>query len=527
MAVSSTFLAQTRTRSNDKLHSFPIRVHDLNAEVMPTKNKRVRNLRKNPFNNFYKETVQSFKTKPYNKVLDGFLLIEFCKVENPSEAIFAKLNGQGICDIVEEHLKYFTNLSQLDLSDNFIKLEKLSALESLTDLNLMCNKITSIPQLSFPAFNYLETLNLSFNKIHATDIVHLSHMPKLETLDLSSNELCTLPEDLSEFRALRTLLLSSNSFSTDSVLFSAGLLFKSLSSIKYLQKLDISRNKLRGIHSELLSDSSFNHLKELDFSNNWVDSYENLIYSVKIKGLQILTVTSNPFVQTKEVNVLENILSAELGCTVIYEDMFSKKKTKQPIARPFVYVEKDYTSAIKNQLFGVELSKDMGALGMSEIDSREQDDEIFPPAIEAQPYKDIYTPSNDLGSSRPNREKNMFFVTGTDGEGDPTKTKGPRSKLEDFRLMAKMILADKKDYAEAFDLQTAYRQLRHMVKHPITYQTRKVTPNYALTTASRVNYRNYVRKPSSDKSKEIEMPKEEIDYISEEIDQYASRIRSV
>lgn len=269
MAVSSSNFTQNRTtRSNERLHSFPIRVHDLNAEVQPTKLSRVRNLRKNPFNNFYKETPSSFKTKPYNKTLDGFLLVELCKVENPLEAIIGKLNGQGICEIVEDHLKYFTNLTQLDLSDNLVKMEKLSGLESLTELNLMCNKITSIPKLDFPAFRCLEILNLSFNKIHSVDITNLTVLSKLELLDLSSNELCTLPEDLSGFKNLKELYLSDNSFSTDSVLFSASLLFKSLASIKHLQKLDISRNKLRGIHSECLLDSSFSHLKELDFSQN-------------------------------------------------------------------------------------------------------------------------------------------------------------------------------------------------------------------------------------------------------------------
>lgn len=517
MAVSSSYLGQSRMRSNDKLHSFPIRVHDLNAEIQPSKNKRVRNLRKNPFNNFYKETPQSFKTKPYNKLLDGFLLIQYCKVENPSEAIVAKLNGQGICDIVEDHLKYFTNLASVDMSDNFVKLEKLVGLESLADLNLMCNKITSISPLAPPAFICLEVLNLSFNKIHASDLGNLATLPKLEVLDLSSNELCTMPEDMSGFRALRTLLLADNAFSTDSVLFSASLLFKSLSTIKHLQKLDLSRNKLRGIHSELLSDSSFSHLRELDFANNWVDSHENLMYAVKMKNLQILVVTKNPFAITKEVHELENILSAEIGCSVIYEDLFSKKKPKAPYARPIAYIAQDYTAAIKNQLFGVELSKDMGALGMSEIDSKEADDEIFPPAIEAQPYKDIYTPSNEFGSSRPNREKNLFFVTETDGNGDPTKPKVVRSKLEEFRLMAKMILAEKKDYSEAFDLQTAYRQLRHMVKHPITYQSKAKPPGYAQNTESRVNYRSYVKKPSFDKSRDPEVEKPEIDYISEEL----------
>lgn len=526
MAISSTVFSQSRTtRSNERLNSFPIRVHDLNAEVQPAKMKRIRNLRKNPFNNFYKETPQSFKTKPYNKTLDGFLLVELCKIENPSEAIIAKLNGQGISDVAEEHLKYFTNLTQLDLSDNLIKLEKLSSLESLTQLNLMCNKITSIPVLQFPAFRCLEHLNLSFNKIHATNIINLCVLNKLETLDLSANELCTLPEDLSGFKCLKELNIADNAFSTDSVLFSASLLFKSLSTIKHLQKLNMSRNKLRGIHSECLHDSSFGHLKELDFSYNWVDSHENMLYVVKFKNLLVLIVTKNPFTQTKEVNELENILSAEIGCTLIYEDLFGKKRSKAPYARPIAYITQDYTAAIKNQLFGVELSKDMGALGMSEIDSQNHDDDVFPPALEAQTYKDIYTPSNDMGSSRPNKEKPLFFVTETEGAGDPTKVKQPRSKLEEFRLMAKMLLSDNKEYAKAHDLQTAYRQLRHMVKHPITYQNKKSSDNVSLSNNSRNRSTN---KKSNERTKEIEAPqRQEIDYINDALEKFANRIRSV
>ena len=43
----------------------------------------------------------------------------------------------------------------------------------------MCNKITAIAKLEFPAFRCLETLNLSFNKVHATDIANLSVLSKL------------------------------------------------------------------------------------------------------------------------------------------------------------------------------------------------------------------------------------------------------------------------------------------------------------------------------------------------------------
>jgi hypothetical protein len=110
----------------------------------------------------------------------------------------------------------------------------------------------------------------------------------------------------------------------------------------------------------------------------------------------------------------------------------------------------------------------------------------------------------------------LFFVTEADGNGDPTRVRPGRSKLEEFRLMAKLILAEKKEYSEAFDLQTAYRQLRHMVKHPITYQNKQKHQAYAQSTESR-GYRSYVKKPSFDKSREVEPPKAEIDYISEEL----------
>ena len=242
-----------------------------------------------------------------------------------------------------------------------------------------------------------------------------------------------------------------------------------------------------------------------------------------MKSLQVLIVTKNPFALTKEVAELESILSSELGCTLVYEDIFAKKKTKVPYSRPIAYITQDYTAAIKNQLFGVELSKEMGALGMSELESKEQDDEIFPPALESQPYKDIFTPNNDLGSTRQNKEKNLFFVTETEGAGDPTKNKPVRSKLDEFRIMAKMMLGDNKEYNKAIDLQTAYRQLRHMVKHPITYQNKK-TSNYGLTMDSNSSYKGK-QKRSEEDSKQSDK-KQEIEYINETIDKF-SRIRSV
>ena len=73
---------------------------------------------------------------------------------------------------------------------------------------------------------------------------------KLRVLNIASNDFCTLPSDLSFFHSLEELNLSSNNFSTDSVLVTPSKLFVALSSIKHLKKLNLSRNKFKAFHAE-------------------------------------------------------------------------------------------------------------------------------------------------------------------------------------------------------------------------------------------------------------------------------------
>ena len=69
-------------------------------------------------------------------------------MELPHEAIRCKLNGEFLGDVAEEDMRFFTNLSTLDLSDNNLNLEHLDCLPNVVDLNLMCNKIVGVPQLT-------------------------------------------------------------------------------------------------------------------------------------------------------------------------------------------------------------------------------------------------------------------------------------------------------------------------------------------------------------------------------------------
>ena len=142
-------------------------------------------------------------------VLDGFVLLQTCRVEDPEEAQKAVLEGAGISAVVTEDLPFFTKLTHLDLGDNHVQLESLGYLPQLQELHLDCNGLRSltVPVGGFPN---LEVLNLSFNGVSAAAIVALAEIPRLRDLDLSHNELSALPASLARFASLESLNLEHN-----------------------------------------------------------------------------------------------------------------------------------------------------------------------------------------------------------------------------------------------------------------------------------------------------------------------------
>ncbi len=199
-------------------------------------------------------------------MLDGFLLLYSCRVKLPHEAIKSKLASENIMDVREDDLMYFRqNLKFLDVSDNCLRLEQLLNLQALEELDLQYNNIEG---LSLPAnpetphFPKMQTLHLSYNKIPPGHLLQLALLPNLQHLEISSNDFCTLPSDLSGFAQLEVLNLSSNNFSSDSVLVTASKLFLSISTIPRLKKLNLSRNKFRRFHSEELPSNNLQLLEE-------------------------------------------------------------------------------------------------------------------------------------------------------------------------------------------------------------------------------------------------------------------------
>ena len=109
----------------------------------------------------------------------------------------------------------------------------------------------------------------------------------------------TLPDDLKELKHLEELNLSGNMLSSQSTLINPAILMKVLGQIPKLKRLNLSRNKLQGIHFDLLSrEDDFIILQELDIGYNLVNEEDDVWYATQMKNLQILIITGNPFALT-------------------------------------------------------------------------------------------------------------------------------------------------------------------------------------------------------------------------------------
>jgi hypothetical protein len=109
----------------------PLKVQDLNSMVQIKKKKQ--KMKYTERLTFEAEKARALSTKSliaksqipikHEKTLDGLLLMYSCRVKNPLLAMNSKLSSENIVDVREEDLRYFPNLTKLDLSDNSVNLK--------------------------------------------------------------------------------------------------------------------------------------------------------------------------------------------------------------------------------------------------------------------------------------------------------------------------------------------------------------------------------------------------------------------
>ncbi|KAJ9463494.1 putative Leucine-rich repeat protein [Diplonema papillatum] len=145
-----------------------------------------------------------------DKILDGFLLLRYCQVDDPEDATECALSGAGLCGAVAQDLAYFKYLEFVDAGENRFSLSDFACLPGLVELHLHCNYLSSISLPTVPdhvIYPALTTLNLSYNQLDGTALIPLMQISSLQRVDLSWNNMRNLPSDLSGFRNIKQLAI--------------------------------------------------------------------------------------------------------------------------------------------------------------------------------------------------------------------------------------------------------------------------------------------------------------------------------
>ena len=132
------------------------------------------------------------RRKDPHKLLDGFMLLEACRVEFPDEATRGVVQEKGLERVAAEDMPFFSKLGFLDLGDNKLRFEDLSCFTALQELHLHCNGISQIGD--YGGFEHLEILDLSYNALSLDSVAALTKLSKLRELDLTCNALTSLPD---------------------------------------------------------------------------------------------------------------------------------------------------------------------------------------------------------------------------------------------------------------------------------------------------------------------------------------------
>lgn len=151
---------------------------------------------------------------------------------HPEQVIYLELHNQNLSDLPPE-LEGLRNLETLDISFN-----------SFFEIPRVVFRLNSLKRLIIRGQSHF---NIDFYAYDTTGWI--SHIPadiwklqKLEYLDLSENRIQSLPPELAELPALKTLTLSHNSLHIDSLAIFARM--------PRLESLDLSANDLEELPRE-------------------------------------------------------------------------------------------------------------------------------------------------------------------------------------------------------------------------------------------------------------------------------------
>jgi len=269
-------------------------------------------------------------------VLEGFRLLDLCKVEFPEHAVICDASSINATSVVEEDLYFYSQLRVLDASRNQLPFAPLSAFPALQELRLACNGVRELGPLD-GRFQRLRSLDLSYNAVPLEAVVELAKIPFLQELDLTCNRLTHFPgpEVLRDFGQLERLCLERNQIEDPELLVS-------LSSLPRLQVLYLGYNYLTGFPREAAAPGGFPCLHTLNLAFNYITSEDELVPVVHLHKLETLVLYGNPLLgptgedpSGESIDYLAQcLLDVRTGYSTRALDILTEKPKKKTAERP-------------------------------------------------------------------------------------------------------------------------------------------------------------------------------------------------
>eukprot|EP00736_Rhodelphis_marinus_P011943 Rmarinus@m.23628 len=247
-------------------------------------------------------------------MLDGYLLLDACEVEDPADAVEATLTSKGLLRTAPEDLPFFVNLTYLDLCDNSVQLEDVATLPHVRELHLACNGITSIT-VPEGTFQELELLDLSFNAISSDSLSELRNIPNLRELDLGGNNLKRIPGDIVvSLPVIGMLSLEKNNLSGPECLIH-------LAQLPTLRELNLNHNEIRRVPPEAVQKGCFPELETLGLAANSIETLEETMNLLFLPALREVHLWGNRIVKrgkrSTDLAVLEREFVRLRGISVV------------------------------------------------------------------------------------------------------------------------------------------------------------------------------------------------------------------
>ncbi|KAL9978290.1 hypothetical protein ACROYT_G015789 [Oculina patagonica] len=263
------------------------KINELYNETFRNLSSLVRlNLERNRIANLPAGVFDNLKSLSYLNLLGN-------KIEILPPGVFRNLKTLKTLELGSNKIKELptgvfqeTNLLRhLDLGVNSIKYLEADVFQKMTlleTLNLRINEIGNIPRDSFKNLKELRQLYLMTNKLVFLEDGLLQSNTKLGKLELSENQLTTIPANLmGNLSSLLTLTLGDNQLKE---------IPQQVGSMKNLQLLDLSRNKIERIPVRLLA--KLNQLKLLTLQRNRISSISSQTFA-NLTDLEYLLLNKN------------------------------------------------------------------------------------------------------------------------------------------------------------------------------------------------------------------------------------------